>query len=685
MKSIRTKIIVSLGSVTVAALLILGIVGIALNYTSSIAQIQQAMEATADITAGRVEQQLLSYRYVAEAFGMRSDVADPDISNEQKGKFLNEWMAEYGMSRVNLFDASGVSVIDGTDVSDREYFSHCMNGESYVSTPTVNKATGELSMIVSAPVWENGVAGSKVIGLVNFIPGEAFLNDIMGSIHISENNGAYMIDKNGYTIADTTMDTINVENIEQEAAGNKEMEAQGNVHADMRAGGSGLATCVIDGVEQVISYAPVANTDGWSLAVTVPLSDFMGTTYTGILISAILIVVSILLILVVSIVLCNRIVNPIKACANRLVTLAQGNLSDPVPVVHSKDETRILADSTRQISDALSAMIGEENRTLGAMASGNFDIDIDQSVYVGDFREVYESMRHINMELSATLREINGAADQVSAGAEQVSIGSQALSQGATEQASSVEELSATVQEISGKIAQNATHTRNANTQTQQAGDRITQSSRKMQDLMEAMEEIKRNSTDIQGIIKTIDDIAFQTNILALNAAVEAARAGAAGKGFAVVADEVRSLAGKSAKASKMTQEMIQNSIKAVENGSELASNTAKELEETVSVAGQVVEMITEITRASEEQAEAVKQVTVGLDQISSVVQTNSATAEESAAASEELSGQAGMLKSLVSKFKIAAGSAGHHESQLTADTPEPPAASAAQMYHDKY
>lgn len=241
----------------------------------------------------------------------------------------------------------------------------------------------------------------------------------------------------------------------------------------------------------------------------------------------------------------------------------------------------------------------------------------------------------------------------MTSGSTQVSSGAQALSQGTTEQASSIEELASTIQLISDQVRQNADSALQAQQTIREVGGKLTKSNQEMQGLTEAMGEISSSSSQIGKIIKTIEDIAFQTNILALNAAVEAARAGAAGKGFAVVADEVRNLAGKSSEASKSTASLIEATISAVKGGASLADETAASLLEVVEGTQVIIAQINQIADSSAEQAASIAQVTLGVEQISAVVQTNSATAEESAATSEELSGQAQILKELVGGFKL--------------------------------
>lgn len=364
-------------------------------------------------------------------------------------------------------------------------------------------------------------------------------------------------------------------------------------------------------------------------------------------------VAAIIVILTFVIVFVRRMLRPINGIVKAAEKIAGGDLHVELEA-ESLDEIGQLSNSFSDMTNHLKAIIDDVKYLLDEMSNGNFQIHTRaEAQYVGEYTGILMAVRGINRNLSSTLRQIDEASAQVNSGAEQVSDGAQALSQGATEQAASVEELSATIGEISHHIQETAENARLANGLAGEAGIGIGQSNEKMNEMTKAMSEISNKSNEIEKIIKTIDDIAFQTNILALNAAIEAARAGAAGKGFAVVADEVRNLAQKSAEAVKSTAILIQDTVDAVGNGTRIADETAKSLQEVVEKTNHVVENIQKITEAADEQADSITQVTTGIDQISSVVQTNSATAEESAAASEELSGQAQVLKNLISVFKL--------------------------------
>lgn len=397
--------------------------------------------------------------------------------------------------------------------------------------------------------------------------------------------------------------------------------------------------------QDIVTY----NTEGSDTAAEESASLYR----TAVFIMSAVIIAIILVGVFFSFVVIRLIKMPISEIENAAIKMAEGDLDVEISYT-SKDELGVLAAQVRRLIHKLQVIIDDENKFLARMAEGDFTVDsVCEEEYTGGFQPLLVSFRGIAEKLNDTMLQISQSSAQVASGSEQVSNGAQALSQGATEQASSVQELAATINEISNKVNQNADNARQANVTAGSVSEEMNMSNEKMQQMIQAMDDISNCSSEIGKIIKTIEDIAFQTNILALNAAVEAARAGVAGKGFAVVADEVRNLASKSASASKNTSVLIENSLKAVENGTQIADDTAQSLLHAVNAVKEMTGIIGQISEASSNQADSLSQITVGIDQISSVVQTNSATAEESAAASEELSSQSQLMKSLVGRFKL--------------------------------
>ena len=316
-------------------------------------------------------------------------------------------------------------------------------------------------------------------------------------------------------------------------------------------------------LQEVDSSASTTATDFYNTS----RADVQKFTYFAVGLSAVALVLTVLLALR----LIRLLVEPIKEIEGVATQMAAGNFGSQI-TYESKDELGSLAEQVRKFVDTIQTIIGDQDYMLDEMAKGNFAVEPRvPERYVGDFTAVLSSLTNIKSRLSNVMMQINQSADQVAAGSDQVSSGAQALSQGATEQASSVEELAATIADISSQVTRNAENAKQASQKANTLGVELDEGTRQMNEMTAAMDEIRGKSQEIGKIIKTIEDIAFQTNILALNAAVEAARAGAAGRGFAVVADEVRNLASKSADASKETSALIEDSVRAVENGSRVA------------------------------------------------------------------------------------------------------------------
>lgn len=655
MKSIGAKILVTCIIMVAGSLAILGIFACVMTYSATVSLAESSMESAVKIASERAEWEMTSYMNVVKEMGKNKYLSDTRISIGEVAEILSESKDMFGFQNATVAGMDG-KALDGNNYADREYFQAAMRGETTITEPTLSRLTNEMVMIFAGPIWKNGIVDSEVVGCIIVVPDTEFLNDIMRTIKISPNCKAYIIDDDGDTIADNdTQVVLSGENIEEMAKTDSGYAETAAMHAKVRAGETGFARYTENGEIQYATYTPIGGTDGWSLIVYAPNSDYMSGTEQAIVLTVVVLLAACAISTLLSIKLGKNIGRAVRLCTERIEQLSKGDLSSPVPVINTKDETRRLADSTAVTVNMLNNIIQDIGRILEAMSAGNLNVHTSQNegVYVGDCSKLLMFIRDINHKLSATMANIGTSSDQVAAGSDQVSAGAQALSQGATEQASSVEELAATISVVSDMINKNSNDAQHATEKTNEAGNRLMEATVQMQRLIGAMDEISTSSDETKKIIKTIEDIAFQTNILALNAAIEAARAGDAGKGFAVVADEVRNLAAKSAEAAQNTTRMIEDTVLAIENGNSLVNEAADMMVKVKDAAMEVTELTVRISNSTNEAAESIRQISTGIEQISSVVQTNSATAEESAAASEELSAQAANLNELVGAFTL--------------------------------
>jgi methyl-accepting chemotaxis protein len=512
-----------------------------------------------------------------------------------------------------------------------------------VIEPYTDAITGSMVMSMVAPIYKTGT--SDLIGFVGIDITIDQLYETMESKKIGETGFCILATADGQLIyhPDSSLKAKRV----------TESNMSKNVISAIQNKTAGAITYTA--MNQTIhGYLSTVGTTGWTVTTGLPDSEF-NSFYSSTKKAALAVfMVSVLVLIALIIVMSRNIVKPLAILRNAANQIADGDLDVSINVKSSDEVGQVSTAFSRTVSRLKQYIeyINEVSSVLNQVADGDLTFELHCD-YVGEFSKIKDSLENIKTTLVKSLSEINISADEVANGSNQVSDASQSLAQGAAEQASSIEELSATISEISADVRVNATDAAKASKKVDEVSAELNECKMRMQEMITAMGKISSASNEIEKIIKTIEDIAFQTNILALNAAVEAARAGEAGKGFAVVADEVRNLASKSADAAKETAVLIENSIREVQVGTEIADTTANTLLQVVEHAQEVASAVNNISRMSNEQADSINQVTQGIEQISSVVQTNSATAQESAAASEELSSQANILKTLVQKFKF--------------------------------
>lgn len=514
--------------------------------------------------------------------------------------------------------------------------------ESKVASATLpmeNADTGKASFYMTVPILD----GDRFLGIVTTEISTEVFNELDMSTLGYENVFFDVLDNQNNFVYSNNPD----------AKGKNLGDLIGQKYSDMLVEKMQTKEAFFQRDSQVRYYVPlqIEGVDWWvQTAMTIPHFDQeKNQLLFALILSEVIIFI---LVQIINFVRISNALKPLKKISEAGKEVAGGNFDVEIHYPQ-QDEIGELSRSISEVIGRSKKIVFDLRDRLDAMAGGNFTENLESEEYVGDYAPLLESLKHIQEDMNRTLQEVHASSVQVLSSAEQVNTGAQSLSQGATEQASSIEELSANMQDISQSIQASTKTAGDAYKLQGEAGVAVLQSNEKMEEMRKAMDDITAKSNEISKIIKTIDDIAFQTNILSLNAAIEAARAGAAGKGFAVVADEVGNLAQKSAKAAQNTGLLIEETIEAVEKGAKITEETAESLNSVSKSTEEVNTLIEKISSASSKDLEGITSLNQGLQQISSVVQANSATAEQSAAASEELTGQANKMNELVERFQL--------------------------------
>ena len=635
---LSTKISIVFSLTIIILVYIIGTEACLYSYSSTISLVEKNSRSSAKTTARDIEALLQNYKNIAKASGSDMTLIG-NIPNEVRVKKVEQLAKQYGFTSGNLLDKKGVSIKDGTDFSDRDYVKAALNGKTNISDVTLSKYTNTYGISIAAPLISSG----RIIGVVYYRADVDFMNDIVKHISVGQGSYAYILDENNNVIAHKN---------EKYIMNDKYKEMIPKDIKNCISSQNGSMTCSYGGDKYICGYSKIDKTANWRVVIASPESAYNSDILRFVKKLVISDIIALIVAIIVALIIARVISRPIVRVKNLLSALAQGDLSVQLNDTKNKDELGILQNSAVSLNRMLSDMLTQSGDVLSKMAAYDLTSE-DMREYPGKFNELAASINSIKAILSNMRLNIQNSSVNVDGGSKQLAEAASMLSEGTMAQASSLQKLVTDVENVAQNINANSDKTIFVNESLGNLDSEIKDGNQKMQELSNVVRTVEEMSEDIKKIVNTIDGIAFQTNILALNASVEAARAGESGRGFAVVAQEIGTLATKSSDASKKTAELIEKCIKGIESAKEYADITSDSLAKIVSDSNNIANAFDEMSKANEIQAKNANDIRNEIENISQVVQSNTATAQQTAASTEVLSEQAAALKDMTGRFKV--------------------------------
>ena len=639
---LRTKLSLIFGIVVFAIVFIVGTVAYEKSVEMGTANAKNTMTISADLAAKEIEGKLEDFTRMTQV-SARDAVLASASEDTVVSERIDRLAGEYGFTSGNILNLKGVSRKDGTDFSERDYVREALAGNVNISELTLSKYTGNYGFSVASPVYGDL---DKINGVVYYRMDVDFMSNILNQISVSERSYTYLVDGQGMVIVHPDESLIGEYNIADKENG------LGSISDKILGQECGAGEYSKDGETYLCGYSPISGTNGWTIVVTAPKEDFMGPTYEAMKTLIMVDVVAIIVALILAGIFSGSIGRAAQYVSKQLAFLSAGDLDHPIESSSRKDEIGQLQNSARELQQTFKKIIHETNTILGGIA--HYDLTQNaMNSYPGDFNQLSDSVNSIRTIMQGLIREVQESADSVGLGAVELADAADALAGGNATQASSMGHLVSNVEEMTECITRNSENEENVQKRLLELDGLIVNGNKEMENLCDVVSQVENMSSDIQSIVGTIDSIAFQINILALNASVEAARAGEGGKGFAVVANEVGNLAVKTTESSKKTVELIEHCLKQIECAMACAESTSKCLKDIVENSEQLSVAFQNIALDTKEQAEKSSHIKREISNISDVIQTNAATAQQTASSTQQLSEQAKNLRDLVSGFRV--------------------------------